>query len=75
MIGYLGVVVYFFVVLVQENINIEMIVMLEIKISCVVFQDWGVDVLKVVYSVFNLVGMKIVIVLVQILFFKYFLKD
>jgi aspartate kinase len=62
MIGHPGVAAHFFAALAQENINIEMIATSEIKISCVVPQDRGVDALKAAHSAFNLAGTKTVTV-------------
>ncbi|UAJ71949.1 aspartate kinase [Synechocystis sp. PCC 7339] len=62
MIGHPGVAAHFFAALAKENINIEMIATSEIKISCVVPQDRGVDALKAAHSAFNLAGTKTVTV-------------
>ncbi|AIE73180.1 MULTISPECIES: aspartate kinase [unclassified Synechocystis] len=62
MIGHPGVAAHFFAALAQENINIEMIATSEIKISCVVPQERGVDALKAAHSAFNLAGTKTVTV-------------
>ncbi len=56
MIGHPGVAAQFFTALATANINIEMIATSEIKISCVVPKEQGVQALKVVHHAFNLEG-------------------
>ncbi|MEB3229085.1 MAG: aspartate kinase, partial [Synechocystis sp.] len=56
MIGQPGVAAHFFAALAQEQINIEMIATSEIKISCVVPQDRGIDALRAAHSAFGLAG-------------------
>jgi aspartate kinase len=56
MVGQPGVAARFFEALAQEKINILMITTSEIKISCVVNQDQGVQALKAVHQSFGLGG-------------------
>ena len=56
MIGHPGVAAQFFTALATANINIEMIATSEIKISCVVPKEQGVEALKVVHHAFKLGG-------------------
>ncbi|MFM7189529.1 MAG: aspartate kinase [Microcystaceae cyanobacterium] len=56
MIGHPGVAAQFFTALATAKINIEMIATSEIKISCVVPKEQGVQALKVVHHAFNLGG-------------------
>jgi len=56
MVGHPGIAAQFFSALAQEKINISMITTSEIKISCVVSQEQGVQALKAVHQVFNLGG-------------------
>ncbi|MFK8182624.1 MAG: aspartate kinase [Phormidesmis sp.] len=51
-----GIAAVMFESLAKAGINIHMIATSEIKISCVVEQDKGVDALKVVHSAFDLAG-------------------
>lgn len=62
MVDHPGVAAHFFAALAQENINIEMIATSEIKISCVVPQDRGVDALRAAHAAFGLAGQKTVTV-------------
>jgi aspartate kinase len=62
MIGQPGVAAHFFAALAQEQINIEMIATSEIKISCVVPQDRGIDALRAAHTAFGLAGQKTVTV-------------
>ncbi|WP_069789347.1 aspartate kinase [Cyanobacterium sp. IPPAS B-1200] len=56
MVGHPGIAAQFFTALAQEKINISMITTSEIKISCVVSQEQGVQALKAVHKAFNLGG-------------------
>ncbi|MEO0768376.1 MAG: aspartate kinase [Cyanobacteria bacterium J06649_4] len=51
-----GIAAAMFQALSEADINIQMIATSEIKISCVVHQDQGVDALKVVHTAFDLAG-------------------
>ncbi|MEO1621195.1 MAG: aspartate kinase, partial [Cyanobacteria bacterium J06632_3] len=51
-----GIAAAMFQALSEANINIQMIATSEIKISCVVQQDKGVEALKVVHTAFDLAG-------------------
>ncbi|MEM9213626.1 MAG: aspartate kinase [Cyanobacteria bacterium P01_F01_bin.150] len=62
MISQPGVAAKMFEALSQENINIQMITTSEIKISCVVSEDQGVDALKLVHAAFGLSGSSVVTV-------------
>lgn len=55
-----GVAAIMFKALSTAGINIQMIATSEIKISCVVRQEQGVDALKVVHSAFELAGAEVV---------------
>ena len=57
-----GIAAIMFQALSAANINIQMIATSEIKISCVVRQEQGVEALKVVHSAFKLAGTEIVVV-------------
>ncbi len=54
MVGNPGVAAQFFSALAAENINIQMITTSEIKISCVVAEDQGVQALQAVHTAFGL---------------------
>ncbi|MBE9221352.1 aspartate kinase [Cyanobacterium stanieri LEGE 03274] len=56
MVGHPGIAAQFFAALAQEKINISMITTSEIKISCVVSQEQGIQALKAVHKAFNLGG-------------------
>lgn len=56
MVGSPGVAAKFFQALADEKINIQMITTSEIKISCVVDQEEGVQALKAVHEAFGLSG-------------------
>ncbi|MGH1392448.1 MAG: aspartate kinase [Trichormus sp.] len=56
MVGQPGVAAKMFDALAQHQINIQMIATSEIKISCVVAQEQGVQALQVIHSAFNLAG-------------------
>ncbi|MEY2985024.1 MAG: aspartate kinase [Cyanobacteriota bacterium] len=56
MVGQPGVAAHFFAALAKEKINIEMIATSEIKISCVVPQDRGVEALRAAHAAFGLAG-------------------
>ncbi len=56
MIGSPGVAAKFFEALAKENVNIYMITTSEIKISCVVSKDQGIQALKAVHEAFGLSG-------------------
>ncbi len=62
MVGQPGVAAQLFEALAQAQINIEMIATSEIKISCVVAQDQGINALKVVHDAFGLAGKTLVTV-------------
>ena len=55
-----GIAAIMFKALSKAGINIQMIATSEIKISCVVKQEQGVEALKVVHSAFNLAGTEVV---------------
>ncbi len=57
-----GIAAIMFQALSAANINIQMIATSEIKISCVVRQEQGVEALKVVHSAFKLAGTEVVVV-------------
>jgi aspartate kinase len=56
MVGQPGVAARFFEALAKEQINIQMIATSEIKISCVVAQEEGIEALKTVHDAFGLAG-------------------
>ncbi|HIK03300.1 MAG TPA: aspartate kinase [Trichormus sp. M33_DOE_039] len=56
MVGQPGVAAKMFEALAQHRINIQMIATSEIKISCVVAQEQGVQALQVIHSAFDLAG-------------------
>ena len=56
MVGSPGVAAQFFQALADEKINIQMITTSEIKISCIVNQEEGVQALKAVHEAFGLSG-------------------
>ena len=56
MIGHPGVAAKFFAALARKEINIQMITTSEIKISCVIGRDRGVEALKAVHEAFGLGG-------------------
>ncbi|NET51206.1 MAG: ACT domain-containing protein [Merismopedia sp. SIO2A8] len=56
MMGRPGVAAQMFDALAQQNINIQMITTSEIKLSCVVSENDGLEALKVVHDAFNLAG-------------------
>lgn len=56
MIGQPGIAARMFEALAQHQINIQMIATSEIKISCVVAQEDGVNALKAIHSAFGLAG-------------------
>ena len=56
MVGSPGVAAQFFQALADEKINIQMITTSEIKISCIVNQEEGVQALKAVHEAFRLSG-------------------
>ncbi|QLE55386.1 aspartate kinase [Nostoc sp. TCL26-01] len=56
MVGQPGVAAKMFAALAQNQINIQMIATSEIKISCVVSQEQGVQALQVIHSAFELAG-------------------
>ena len=56
MIGHPGVAAKFFAALAAEKINIQMITTSEIKISCVIDREQGVQALKSVHAAFGLGG-------------------
>ena len=56
MLGTPGVAAKLFQALASKNINIQMIATSEIKISCVVAQDQGIEALKIVHDAFELGG-------------------
>ncbi len=62
MVGQPGVAGHFFAALAKEGINIEMIATSEIKISCVVPQERGIDALRATHQAFGLSGEQNVIV-------------
>ncbi|VXD23505.1 Aspartokinase [Planktothrix serta PCC 8927] len=62
MIHYPGVAAKMFEALAHKNINILMIATSEIKISCLVDEDQGIEALKAVHEVFELSGEKTFIV-------------
>lgn len=57
-----GIAAIMFQALSAANINIQMIATSEIKISCVVRQEQGIEALKVVHSAFKLAGTEVVVV-------------
>ena len=57
-----GIAAIMFQALSAASINIQMIATSEIKISCVVRQEQGVEALKVVHSAFKLAGTEVVVV-------------
>lgn len=57
-----GVAARMFKALSEQNINLQMIATSEIKISCVVREEEGVEALKAVHSAFGLSGTKAVVV-------------
>ncbi|WP_066375812.1 aspartate kinase [Anabaena sp. CA = ATCC 33047] len=56
MVGHPGVAAKMFEALAQHQINIQMIATSEIKISCVVAQEQGVEALQVIHAAFGLAG-------------------
>ena len=56
MVGQPGVAAKMFDALAKHQINIQMIATSEIKISCVVSQEQGVQALQVIHSAFELAG-------------------
>ncbi len=56
MIGQPGVAAKMFEALAQHQINIQMIATSEIKISCVVSQEQGVQALQAIHAAFDLAG-------------------
>ncbi|NET10925.1 MAG: ACT domain-containing protein, partial [Symploca sp. SIO2B6] len=54
MMGRPGVAAQMFDALAQQNINIQMITTSEIKLSCVVSENDGLESLKVIHDAFNL---------------------
>ncbi|MCP2731877.1 aspartate kinase [Limnofasciculus baicalensis] len=56
MVGHPGVAAKMFAALSQEQINIQMITTSEIKISCVVAEDQGINALQVIHKAFGLAG-------------------
>lgn len=56
MVGHPGVAAKMFEALAQHQINIQMIATSEIKISCVVAQEQGVQALQVIHAAFGLAG-------------------
>ena len=56
MVGQPGIAAKMFAALSQHQINIQMIATSEIKISCVVEQEQGVQALQVIHSAFDLAG-------------------
>ncbi|MBW4645713.1 MAG: aspartate kinase [Goleter apudmare HA4340-LM2] len=56
MVGQPGVAAKMFEALAQHQINIQMIATSEIKISCVVAQEQGVEALQAIHSAFGLAG-------------------
>lgn len=60
MIGQPGVAAKMFEALADKNINIQMITTSEIKLSCVVAEDQGVEALKAIHGAFQLSGSSVV---------------
>lgn len=58
MVGQPGVAAKMFAALSQEEINIQMITTSEIKISCVVAEEQGINALQVIHKAFALAGSK-----------------
>jgi aspartate kinase len=56
MVGFPGVAAQLFQALAQAQINIQMIATSEIKVSCVVAEEDGVNALQVVHAIFGLAG-------------------
>lgn len=56
MVGHPGIAAQMFAALAEHQINIQMIATSEIKISCVVGQDQGVQALQVIHAAFGLAG-------------------
>ena len=56
MIGHPGVAARFFAALARQKINIQMITTSEIKISCVIDEEQGIEALKAVHEAFGLGG-------------------
>lgn len=56
MVGQPGIAAKMFAALAQHQINIQMIATSEIKISCVVAQEQGVQALQVIHAAFELTG-------------------
>ena len=56
MVGHPGVAARMFAALAQQQINIQMIATSEIKISCVIAQDEGVQALQAIHAAFGLAG-------------------
>ncbi len=56
MVGHPGVAAKMFAALSQEQINIQMITTSEIKISCVVAEDRGINALQIIHKAFGLAG-------------------
>ena len=62
MIGQPGVAAKMFEALAAKGINIQMITTSEIKLSCVVAEEQGVEALKVIHEAFGLSGSSVVTV-------------
>lgn len=58
MVGQPGVAARMFAALAEQQINIQMITTSEIKISCVVAQEEGVEALRAIHKAFGLAGSK-----------------
>lgn len=56
MVGHPGIAAKMFAALAKHNINIQMIATSEIKISCVVAQEQGVQALQAIHTAFGLAG-------------------
>jgi aspartate kinase len=56
MVGHPGVAAKMFAALSEEQINIQMITTSEIKISCVVAEDRGINALQIIHKAFGLAG-------------------
>jgi aspartate kinase len=62
MLNHPGVAAKMFEALANKNINISMIATSEIKVSCLVDEDQGIEALKAVHEVFELSGERTFIV-------------
>jgi aspartate kinase len=54
MVGHPGVAAQMFAALAEQNINIQMIATSEIRVSCLVAKEQGVEALRVIHAAFNL---------------------